>query len=222
MSLSSIFSASPFKRIQAHMQLVEDSSEVFLDFIHQALHGNWDEAASLQRKIDDYEGRADALKKEVRLNLPSTLFMPISRGDLLELVIHQDRIINKIKDISGLIVGRRVEFPSQIVNEYNEFVLRSVGAIGQANKVIGELDELLASGFRGHEAKIVKEMILVLEKMEKGTDKLQINIRTSLFEVEEELPPIKVMFLYKVIDWTGVLADRAQIVAHIIQLMLAK
>ena len=46
-----------------------------------------------------------------------------------------------------------------------------------------------------------------------------------LYEVitlENELHPVNVMFLYKVIDSTGEIADRAQRVGSRLQLMLAR
>ena len=43
-----------------------------------------------------------------------------------------------------------------------------------------------------------------------------------LAQLETELPPIDVMFLYKIIDWTGDLGDRAQQVGSRLELLLAR
>jgi hypothetical protein len=65
-------------------------------------------------------------------------------------------------------------------------------------------------------------LIEELDALEKKSDGLEITIRASLFKLEAELPPVDVMFLYKVIDWIGDLADRSQTVGSRLQLLLAR
>ena len=50
----------------------------------------------------------------------------------------------------------------------------------------------------------------------------QIAIRAALLKKEQELPPVDVMFMYKIIEWIGDLADLAQRVGSRLELMLAK
>jgi len=97
-----------------------------------------------------------------------------------------------------------------------------VDACKQAHKIIDELDELVETGFSGTEVDRVQEMIKELDRIEKDTDVIQIRIRAKLFEIERDLPPVDVMFLYRIIDWTGDLGDRAQRVGSRLQIMLAK
>jgi predicted phosphate transport protein (TIGR00153 family) len=65
-------------------------------------------------------------------------------------------------------------------------------------------------------------MIEKLDGIESNTDNLQAEIRARIFAIENELPPIEVMFLYKVIEMTGDVADCAQNVGSRLQLMLAR
>ena len=46
--------------------------------------------------------------------------------------------------------------------------------------------------------------------------------RKILFRLEKDLPPVDVIFLYKIIDWIGDLADRASRVGGYLQLLLAR
>jgi predicted phosphate transport protein (TIGR00153 family) len=178
--------------------------------------------AEMQKVISTMEGEADDLKKQIRLHLPSGLFMPVSRRDLLEVLTMQDKIANTAKDIAGIILGRKMTLPEAISKDYLAFVQRCVDACEQAQVAINELDELVETGFRGHEVKMVKKIISKLDKIEGNTDKLQVKIRHKLFEVEKDLPPVDVMFLYKIIDLTGDVADRSQKVGSRLQLLLAR
>ena len=65
-------------------------------------------------------------------------------------------------------------------------------------------------------------MLAELDKIETETDELQKEIRSILFTIEEDMPPVNVMFLYKIIEWIGDLADRAQHVGGRLQLLLAR
>lgn len=65
-------------------------------------------------------------------------------------------------------------------------------------------------------------MIVELDKIEEDTDDLQIKIRRQLFAIENDMNPIDVMFLYKIIEWVGDLADLAERVGSRLELMLAR
>lgn len=192
------------------------------ELVEAVLAHDMDRVAAVQEEIARRENEADDLKHELRLHLPRTLFMPVERRDVLEVLNTQDRIANRAKDIAGLIRGRRMTLPESIAEDFAKFVNRGVDACKQAHKIIGELDELVETGFSGAEVERVQDMIKELDHIEKDTDVIQIRIRSKLFEIETDLPPVEVMFLYRIIDWTGDLGDRAQRVGSRLQIMLAK
>jgi predicted phosphate transport protein (TIGR00153 family) len=183
---------------------------------------DWELAAETQKKLVLLEHEADEIKNELRLNLPSSLFMAIDRRDVLEVLDLQDHIANKAKDISGLTLGRKMSLPESISCGYMEFLKRCIDATRQAQVAVNELDELVVTGFRGDEAVRVKKMIEELHVIEEETDEIQIKLRAELYKTEKELPPIDVMFIYKIIEWTGDLADTSQSTGNRLQLMLAK
>lgn len=220
--ISRIFGASPVHPLQAHMDKAAKCAHKLPKFIKATYKGDWRKAGVQREKIVNLEHAADDLKRELRLNLPNSLFMPVSRFDVLEMLSMQDRIANKARDISGLIIGRRMVMPERLQELYLRFVERCLDAVSQAHKSVQELDELFESGFRGAEVELVMEMTSELDQIENDSDSLQVELRAALFEIEKELPPIDVMFLYKVIDWTGDLGDLAQRVGSRLHLMIAR
>jgi len=84
------------------------------------------------------------------------------------------------------------------------------------------LDELLESGFRGSEVKIVEKMIMTLDEIEQDTDEKLAAILHKIFDVEKDLSSIEVMFLYKLVQWIGELADHAQTVGARLQILIAR
>jgi len=87
---------------------------------------------------------------------------------------------------------------------------------------VHELDELYETGFRGAEVKLVQDLIDELDEIETKTDDRQDLIQQALFKIEKELPPIDAMFLYKLIDKIGAVADMAERVGRRLEMLLAK
>ena len=67
-----------------------------------------------------------------------------------------------------------------------------------------------------------EKMIAELDAIEKDTDRQQVELRAVLFGMERDLPPVDVMFYYKITELTGGLADIAQRVGARLQLLLAR
>jgi len=220
--ISSLFARSPIKPLQDHMDSAHQCVMELLPFIDAVLAGDWEQVSRLQVKIAKLENDADELKRELRLRLPNSLLMPVSRRDLLEVLSMQDKIANKAKDIAGLITGRKMSFPEIIGPQLKTYIQRSIDASAQAQKAINEFDELVETGFSGNEVKLVGAMIQELDDIESDTDRIQVEVRAELFRLEKQLPPVDVMFIYKIIDWIGELADRAQRVGSRLELMLAR
>jgi uncharacterized protein len=219
---SKIFGDSPVTPLQNHIDKVVSCVEQLVPYFEAVYANNWDRAAEVQQTVVKLENEADNIKNELRMHLPSSLFMPVDRRDVLEVLDLQDHIANKAKDISGLILGRKMSIPETLHEVYMKFLTRCIDATRQAQIAINELDELVVTGFRGDEAIRVKAMIEELHVIEDDTDNIQIGLRAQLYAIESELPPVDVMFIYEIIKWTGDLADTAQSTGNRLQLMLAK
>lgn len=220
-NLSNLFGRSPIKPMQEHMALAVKAATELTSFFEAVTSDNWPLAIEIQQRVVKFENEADEIKKQLRLHLPKSLFLPVPRTDLLELLTMQDRIPNRAKDIAGIILGRRMTIPETMKEQMNEFVRASVAAAEQALTAINELDELLEAGFSGRELTVVENMIKELDVLEEKADHLEIGVRTSLFALEAQLPPVDVMFLYNIIDWVGDIANRAHDVGGRLQLLLA-
>ena len=220
-SFTNLFGQSPFKSIQEHMATAHSTAQLLPSYIEAALANDWDKAKEIQREISKRESAADKLKKAVRLNLPKSLFLPVPRTDLLDLVTMQDKIANCTKDIAGIMLGRKMAIPEKIAPLMIDYTHEAVATSAQALKAIQEMDELLETGFRGREITVVEDLIKELDRLEHSNDKLQVKVRAQLFKLEKDLPPVDVMFLYKVIDWIGELVDRAQKVGSRLQRLIA-
>lgn len=220
--LTRLFGRSPIGPLQAHMDKVAECVAELPAFIDAVLEGDREQVVEHQRRIAAIENEADDLKHDLRLHLPRSLFMPVDRRDLLEVLAMQDKIANRVKDIAGLILGREMQLPESIQQNYLALVHRCVDACTQAHRLISELSALVETGFSGGEIETMMEMVHQLDRVEKDTDQRQVELYGQLLALEPELSPIDVVFLYRLVDWTSDVADRAQRVGSRLQLILAK
>lgn len=221
-SIFKMFGPSPIKPLEQHMFKVHQCVELLYPFFAAVLDQNWLLAQDINEHIAALEKEADYIKRDLRLHLPHGLFLPVSRTNLLELLTAQDRIANRAEDIAGLMVSRQMQIPAQLAPMLSDFLTCCLGAPKQALQVINELDELLESGFRGSEVKIVDDMVNTLDKIEQASDKELFTIRQHIFNLEKDYPAIEIMFLYKLVQWIGDLADHAQTVGSRLQILIAR
>lgn len=219
---SSLFGRSPVQPLKAHMATATQAARELLVFIDAALDADWERAGAVRKRIQDLEHEADKQKADLRIRLPSTLLMPVDRGDVLDLVTTQDKIANRSKDIAGLMFHRKLLPPPSLADQYRLLARRSVDAVIQAEKSVGELEDLFTVGFRGSEVTLVERMITELDAIEDETDQIASELRTGVFAMEETLPPVSVIFLYKAIEWLGDLGDQSHRVGGLLQRVIAR
>lgn len=216
-----MFARSPIHPMQLHMESAYECVALLIPFFDAVMQSDWEQAKDIREQITQAEHKADELKMDFRMHLPKGLFLPVARVDLLELLSEQECLANTAKDISGIVIGRQMEVPQKLHDHFKIYLHRSIDAVTQAKKAINELDELLESGFHGKEVKFVDNMVQELNSIEKDTDQLQVELRALLFAIEKILAPVDVVFLYKIIDWIGSLADCAQRVGSRLQTLTA-
>ncbi len=219
---ASLFGRSPIGPMQQHIAKAYECASNLVPFFEAVIAEDWERVEYVQQAMVRLEKDADKLKRDVRVHLPKSLFLPVPRSDLLELLSVQDKVANRAKDIAGLMLGRQMSIPAALQPVMQTFVQRTVDACEQALKAMNELDEIFETGFGNREVRRVTEMIEVLEDIEHDTDRIQIEVRRTLFKIEKTLHPVDVMFMYTIIEWIGDVADRAERVGNRLEQLLAR
>ncbi len=220
--LLDLFGKSPVRPIQEHMKKVQAATKLLVSFVNAAQKGDWTKVETLRKEIVTLEREADKLKHSVRTHLPKRLFMPVARNDLLELVTTQDRIAGCAKEISGLMLGRKIRLPKPLYAQFKDYLKACINVSAQALQAIEGMDEVFEAGFGRREVRKVDTKIIEISRQEKRTDKLQVKVRAELFKLEADLPPVEVMFLYKIIELVGDIADNAERTGNRMQILIAQ
>ena len=219
-ALLGVFSESPFKLIHEHMHVSVSSARLLNDLMLAVLAADWEKAHSIQREISQLESAADRLQRQVNRRLHHELFLPVSRYDVLSMVKSQDAIANQAEDIAGYILGRKIGFPASMHKGLVRFVASAVSVCEEAEKIIAKQDLVMQSGFKGPLIDEIEEMADVIHKLEHENDRLQVELRDLLMTEEKKISPIDAMFMYKVLERIGNLADSAHHIGEKFTLML--
>jgi uncharacterized protein len=220
--IAALIGQSPFKPMQEHMAIVAECVAEIPLLFEALMAGDQTGVARAKERIFEREKAADAIKHDIRVHLPRSLFMPVDRRDLLEVLDMQDAIADTAQDIAGLLVTRTMTVPDDMQTDLRTLVQRCVETCNQSVTIINELDELVETGFRGPEAARVEQMVQALGRIEEETDSLGMALVTALFSHEERMSPVSVMFWDRLIHWIGNLADDAERVGNRVLLLIAR
>ena len=200
----------------------DDAVSKLGDFITAATEDDWRTAEECRETIVELENRADDIKNNIRNNLPKSLFMSVSREDLLGLVMTMDEIPNAAKDISGIMIGRKMSIPKQVKDQFISCSTAAIKAANQASEAVRKVDDMQKSGFGDNDAAALSDLVAHLEQIERENDELEIALRQELFECEKEYDPIDMIFLYDIINKIGSLADISQTVGHLLVRLVSR
>ena len=220
--LASLMGHSPFKPLQEHMRVVSECAAEVPGLFEALIADNQESVAEHKDRIFAKEHEADEIKNNLRVHLPKSLFMPVDRRDLLEVLGMQDSIADTAQDIAGLLVERDMSVPEGMAEPLMALVHRCIDTCKCSASIIEELDELVEMGFRGFEADKVQEMVDQLNLIEDDTDEMGMALTRILFSKEDDMSAVSVMFWYQMIQWIGDLADYAEKVGDRMRLLLAR
>ena len=213
--IAALFGRSPFGPTQEHMRLVQ-SAVVQLPALVEAL-GTADasDITSRQDAIRAPVPQASALAREIRLHLPRSLFMPVDRRDLLELLDRQEWIGREVRAIADLPLQHAGRLPTDLHTALLSLTRTATETCRQATAIVDEIDELIETGFRGPEATRVETMIRTLDRLAGETDAQVPALALALFAPSDDaaqadaLPPATLQLTHQLARALGALANRA-------------
>lgn len=201
--IGALFGRSPIRPIERHMDKAQNSVVLLGEFLQSCIAQDWGKAKDLQQQIAQVEQDADEMKQDIRKHLPKSLFLPFSRADLLELLRLQDRLPNHCRDTAHLLLIRQTSIPDSLTQTLTAYFQVNLEAASEARKIINELDELLESGFRGKEAELVEKLVQQLDKTERECEIRETALRQALFDLEDSIGPVELLYLDKLIEGLG-------------------
>lgn len=217
-----LFAKSPFGPLQDHMAKIMECVRLIPDLFRAIEKNDEEQIRIITEKVEKAEFEADEIKNQIRSDLPSTIFTPVDRTDLLDILRFQDRISDVAEDVAVLYRMKKLPFPESIRELFWKFLDQVMVTVEQYAKISGELDELVEASFGGAEAGKIVEMISALSKMEHEADIRQHELLQKLLTLEDELGALNIVLWMRVFQCVGDIANGAEKVGNRLRLFLSK
>ena len=219
-SIGRLFAKSPFAPLQTHMEKVSRCVEVLVELLQAFQDGDYETAEALAPKVSKLEHEADLTKNDIRNHLPTSLFLPVDRGNILEVLAIQDSIADKAEDIGIVLTFKKVPMLDELREDFSEFLQKNIQTFEGAKRIIEELNELLESSFGGAEAEKVKAMVDEVAYNEHEVDLIQRKLLRVLFKSEDKMTYGTFHLWLKIVEQTSAISDLSEKLANRVRMML--
>lgn len=220
--LAGLFAKSPFGPLSEHMAAVKRCVDLLRPMFEATIDQDYGRVEELAEQISKLEHKADVIKNEIRDHLPKSIFLPVSRSDILNFLKEQDAIADDAEDVGVLLTMRKTHLPSQLRDELFTFVDKVLETFELTVQVTGEIKLLMESSFGETEMEKVLEMVDKIGHTEWEADACQFRLAQKLFRMENEFSPIDIVVLMSVFQQVARLADHAENVGDLLRLMISK
>jgi predicted phosphate transport protein (TIGR00153 family) len=219
-TILNLFGRSPFAPLQSHMEKVGVCVHLLKDIFDALEQKDYAAIETIAAKIADYEHQADLTRNDILNHLPKSLYLPINRDQLVEILNTQDEIADKAKDIAVLITLKPIELQPHFKEEFQEFLSKNIAAFDSVFLITKEMHELLESSFGGIEAEKVRNMVEDVSFKEHEVDLIQRKLLKKLFQSEDQMSYTTFHLWQKIGVAMAAISNLSEILAFRIRLTL--
>ena len=122
---------------------------------------------------------------------------------LMRILNYQDDIADTAQDLCVLLTMRKTKVPEELKEDVRRLAEKGIEVCRVALGAAEELDLLMESSFSGPEAKRVLEKADATGQMEYEADIIAQTALKKLFEIEDKLDPITIVFCMRILNVIG-------------------
>lgn len=220
LTIAKLFGKSPFAPLKTHMEKVHMCVKELPKLLEAINEDDQEKVANLVKYISKLEHEADLTKNDIRNHLPKSIFLPIERSRLLEILSLQDSLADKAEDIAVVFTLHELKEYEKLKEKFTFFFHENIEAVFLISKIIMEIDELIESTFGGIEAEKVRAMVHNVSVKEHEIDKLQYDLLKTLYQVGNSMDHPSFYHWVTVIKEVGALSNLAENLANRIRMVL--
>lgn len=220
LTLLNLFGKSPFVPLKSHMDLVKECVDK-VPLLFEALENrDYQKLETTAQEISSFEHKADLMKNDLRNHLPRSIYLPVDRGCLLEILSIQDGLADKAEDVAVLINLKPITLLPSFKEDFFLFLAKNLEAFYGAKAIIDELHELIESSFGGNEAEKVEAMVADIAFKEHEADLIQRRLLKAIYQAENEMPYTTFFLWQKIFTSIAALSNLSEKLGNRIRMML--
>ncbi|MFC1496954.1 TIGR00153 family protein [Verrucomicrobiota bacterium] len=220
--MGELFGKSPFGPLVQHTKKVIECVGIIKPLMDAVINEDYEEIHSLQDNISKIEYEADVIKHEIREQLPRRYFLPVERNELEIFLRCQDRIADTVEDLAIILFIRRTKLDPELKDDFLKFVDQILHVSNILLEAAVELQNLAETAFGGVEAKSVLKRIEGLGEEEWKADRMQRSLSKKMYDLEDKLGPVTLMFYDKILRTLGRIANEAENTGDLLRTMIVK
>lgn len=170
--------------------------------------------------ISNLEHEADLTKNDIRNHLPKSLFLPLDRSTLLEILSLQDALADQAEEIANRAGMRPLELLPEMREDFSHLCQKNMEVFWLARQVIKELEDLLECSFGGIEAEKVKGMVEQIAYLEYESAQVKSRLIKTLYQKGDGFPYPSFHLALTLIEEIGTLARISEKLGNRIRMLL--
>jgi predicted phosphate transport protein (TIGR00153 family) len=222
LNFAKLFGKSPFKPMKKHMSIAAECATHMPSAMEAFFRRDKETLKDIRHSISQLEDDADKILEELQSRLPKSMFLPVDRRDLLDVLEMQEAIADRTEDIIGLMLDLPMDVPQEMHKPIMRLVTRVTDGVNGALKIVKTFEDLVETGFKGPHMDKAQALIHEVVGIETDADSLGTEITHTLFSHAKNMDPVSVVFLYRLIGWIDDLADYSEKLAIRSRLLLAR
>jgi uncharacterized protein len=216
----SMFVTSPFEGLQEHAEKVKNCTWAFQEAIECHISQRCRRFEDLRQEVVRLESEADAVKRRIRGHLPIGTLMPVSKFQLFRYLREQDGVLDSVEDALDWISFRtEAGIPPEVEKHFLLLVDAVIDPIEELSKMVREARSYFAN-YDEKQRLVVKECIRNLRQQEHEADRIEDNIKRTVFNLS--IDPVTVFHMVRLAEIIGSIADHAENAGDMMRAMLAK
>ena len=201
-----LFEQPPTALFVEHGKKVCRATEHLLSVMEAFSRG--EDITPLKAEVDRWEHEADQIKHRIRRKLPrSDLFLPMARGDLMDLLWQQDEIADKAQDAVHLLSLLPLALPEDLREIWDQIA----EGVRKSREAYCELVEALARHLEGERqlAGRMRELLAEIGEEEHGVSTAEDRFVEAIYR-QKDLDAFTKMHLVEVARTVGQVAGHME------------
>lgn len=222
-SIMNLFAKSPFKPLSEHANKVKMTVAKMDEAVKVYIAGdNPSRVKELYLEISALEHEADKVKDTIRMQLPSTLLMPIDRTDILTFLKQEDDVANSAEMVAELLTMRAIQIPPPVKEQIEKLEREVVVTVDEHVEAVNKIIDLLDSSFSSKRVREIQEIIGKVDAQKHNVDIIRRKAMKTIYENEKDLGTTNVFLLIQLVEEMSWVAGHAENSSDRLRLITAR
>ncbi len=200
----------PYRLLVKHIYTVKKCSRTLGELSHVYLKGDFGRARKLAAEITKLEDHADEIRKEAVRRIPNSIFMAISKHNILLLLRGLDKLAHNIEYATTLLIARETKVTGKLAVRIATHIEAVVGAVNALDKAVLNVYKILKGELSKKEMKGIIDLVQDVIQHERRADEVHTKIIQMLYRSEGTMDDLAILHMLRAIEHIDKIANLAE------------